>query len=157
MNIEATSMTVRWTKPADDGGGPITAYRVLILRGNTEIENRNITDFTTMQLDIGDLTRSTNYTIKLFARNYVFEGKATEKKTQTKFEGRIICKNLAIAVYSLVVIRSKVSSFYDVWLSVFRRPYRCFSITLKVIYPCPIARNFSPVIDYELKFVKIRF
>ena len=109
MDIEATSITVRWTKPADDGGSPITAYRVLILRGNTEIENRNITDFTTMQLDIGDLTRSTNYTIKLFARNYVFEGKAAEKNIQTKFEGRIICKDLVIAGYSLVVIRFKHS------------------------------------------------
>ena len=111
MAIEATSITVRWTKPADDGGSPITAYRVLILRGNTEIENTNITDFTAMQQDIGSLTRSTNYTIKLFARNCVFEGKATEKKIQTKFEGRMICKNLVITVYFLVVIRFKVSSF----------------------------------------------
>ena len=104
MDIEATSITVRWTKPADDGGSPITAYRVLILRGNTEIENSNITDFTTMQLDIGGLTRSTNYTVKFFARNYVFEGKAAEKKIQTKFEGRIICKDFVIPGYSLVVI-----------------------------------------------------
>ena len=111
LDIKATSITVRWTKPADDGGNPITAYRVLILRGNTEIENRNITDFTTMQLDIGCLTRSTNYTVKFFARNYVFEGKAAEKKIQTKFEGRIICKDLVIPGYSLVVIRFKVSSF----------------------------------------------
>ena len=111
MAIEATSITVRWTKPADDGGSPITAYRVLILRGNTEIENRNITDFTTMQLDIGGLTRSTNYTAKFFARNYVFEGKADEKKIETKFEGRIICKDLVIPGYSLVVIRFKVSPF----------------------------------------------
>lgn len=111
MTIEATSITVRWTKPADDGGSPITAYRMLILRGNTEIENTNITDFTAMQQDIGSLTRSTNYTVKLFARNCVFEGKATEKKIQTKFEGRMICKNLVITVYSLVVMRFKVSSF----------------------------------------------
>ena len=91
VKTEATSLTIRWTKPADDGGSPITAYRVLILRGNTEIENRNITDLTAMQLDIGGLTKSTNYTIKLFARNYVFEGKATERKIQTKYEGMKIC------------------------------------------------------------------
>ena len=41
--------------------------------------------------------------------------------------------------------------------TVFRRPYRCFWIDLKVIYPCLIATRFSPVIDYELKFVKIQF
>ena len=91
VDIEATSVTVYWTKPADDGGSPITAYRVLILLGNTEITNRNITDLTAMQVDIGDLTKSTNYTIKLFARNYVFEGNAAERKIQTKYEGMKIC------------------------------------------------------------------
>ena len=99
VDIEATSITVRWTKPANDGGSPITAYKALILRGNTEIKNRNITDLTTMQLDIGGLTKSTNYTIKLFARNYVFEGKATERKIQTKYEGMKICTKNALRVH----------------------------------------------------------
>ena len=99
VDIEATSITVNWTKPADDGGSPITAYRVLILRGNTEIENSNITDLTALQRDIGDLTKSTNYTIKLFARNYVFEGKATERKIQTKYEGMKICTKNALRVH----------------------------------------------------------
>ena len=88
VDIEATSITVNWAKPADDGGSPITAYRVLILQGNTEIENRNITDLTAMQLNIGGLNKSTNYTIKLFARNYVFEGNAAERKIQTKYQGK---------------------------------------------------------------------
>ena len=91
MKIEATSITIRWTRPADDGGSPITAYRILILRGNTKIENKNITDMTVKRQDIGSLNKSTNYTIKLFARNYVFEGKATERKIQTKYEGMKIC------------------------------------------------------------------
>ena len=91
VKIEATSITVRWTKPADDGGSPVTAYRVLILRGNTEIENENITDTSVKHQDIGGLNKSTNYAIKLFARNYVFEGKATETKIQTKYEGTKIC------------------------------------------------------------------
>ena len=98
VDIEATSITVNWTKPADDGGSPITAYRVLILRGNAEIDNRNITDLTAMQLDMGDLTKSTNYTIKLFARNYVFEGNAAERKIQTKYEGMKICTKNALRV-----------------------------------------------------------
>ena len=100
MDIEATLITVRWTKPANDGGSPITAYKALILRGNTEIKNRNITDLTTMQLDIGGLTKSTNYTIKLFARNYVFEGKATERKIQTKDQGMKICTKNALRVHN---------------------------------------------------------
>ena len=91
MKIEATSITVWWTKPADDGGSPITAYRVLILRDNTEIENRNITDMSVKHQFIGSLNKSTNYTIKVFARNDVFEGKATERKIQTKYEGMEIC------------------------------------------------------------------
>ena len=99
MDIEATSIKVNWTKPTNDGGSPITAYRVLILRGNTEIENRNITDLTAMQLDIGGLTKSTNYSIKLFARNYVFEGNAAERKIQTKYEGMKICTKNALRVH----------------------------------------------------------
>ena len=99
VDIEATSITVNWTKPADDGGSPITAYRVLILRGNTEIESRNITDLTAMQLNIGGLTKSTNYSIKLFARNYVFEGNAAERKIQTKYEGMKICTKDTLRVH----------------------------------------------------------
>ena len=91
LKIEATSITVTWTKPADDGGSPITGYRVLILRGNTTIENKNITDMSVKHQDIESLNKSTNYTVKLFARNYVFEGKGTERKIQTKYEGMKIC------------------------------------------------------------------
>ena len=91
MDIEATSIRVSWTKPVDDGGSPITAYRVLILQGNTEIQNRNITDLSVKLLYIGGLTKSTAYSIKMFARNYVFEGNATESKIQTKFEGAKTC------------------------------------------------------------------
>ena len=87
VDIEATSINVSWTKPANNGGLPITAYRVLILRGNTEIQNRNFTDLLVKHLYIGGLNKTTKYTIKLFARNYVFEGKATERKIQTKYEG----------------------------------------------------------------------
>ena len=101
VKIEATSITVRWTKASDDGGSPITAYRVLILRGNTEIENKNITDMSVKHQVIGSLNKSTNYTVKLLARNYVFEGKATEMKIQTKYEGMKICTKNAYGLYSV--------------------------------------------------------
>ena len=52
-----------------------------------------------MQLDIGGLTKSTNYTIKLFARNYVFEGNAAERKIQTKYEGMKVCTKNALRVH----------------------------------------------------------
>ena len=41
--------------------------------------------------------------------------------------------------------------------TVSRRPYPCLSVALKWFYPCMIARKFSPVIDYELKFFKMQF
>ena len=101
VKTEATSITVRWTKPAVDGGSPITAYRVLILRGSTKIENKNITDMSVKHQDFGSLNKSTNYTVKLLARNYVFEGKATERKIQTKYEGMKICTKSAYELYSV--------------------------------------------------------
>ena len=99
METKATSLTISWTKPADEGGSPITAYRVLILRGNTTIENKNITDMSVKHQGVGSLNKSTNYTIKLFARNYVFEGKATERKIQTKYEGMKICTKNALKMH----------------------------------------------------------
>ncbi|XP_078381393.1 neural cell adhesion molecule 1-like [Oculina patagonica] len=86
-DIQATSLTVKWTAPADDGGCPITAYRVVILKGGTEIKNENVTDPGTTSLSVGGLYRHTNYTVKVFARNAVFEGHAGEKAVKTKYEG----------------------------------------------------------------------
>ena len=87
LDIQATSLTVKWTAPVDDGGSPITAYRVVILHGSTEIKNENITDPAVIHLSVGGLERDTTYTVKVFARNAVFEGPAAEKKVRTKYEG----------------------------------------------------------------------
>ena len=59
----------------------------------------NITDTSVKHQDIGGLNKNTNYTIMLFARNYVFEGKATERKIQTKYEGMKICNNNALRMH----------------------------------------------------------
>ncbi len=87
-DIQANSLTVKWTAPADDGGSPITAYRVVIQNGSTEIKNENVTDPGTTSLFVGGLTSDTEYTVKLFARNAVFEGPAGEKAVKTKSEGK---------------------------------------------------------------------
>ena len=87
LDIQATSLTLKWTAPVDDGGSPITAYRVAILKGSTGIKNVNITDPTIIHLSVGGLERNTTYTVKVFARNTVFEGPAAEKEVRTKYEG----------------------------------------------------------------------
>ena len=78
---------MKWTAPADDGGSPITAFRVVILKTGTEIISEIITDPSTTGLSVGGLEMDTEYSVKVFARNAVFEGPAGEKKVKTKYEG----------------------------------------------------------------------
>ena len=80
---------MKWTAPADDGGSPITAYRVVILKTGTEIKNENITDPGSTSLTVGDLERDTEYSIKVFSRNDIFEGPAAQKTIRTKIEGKM--------------------------------------------------------------------
>ena len=61
-----------------------------------KIRNENTTE---LWIVIGGLTKSTNYTIKLFARNDVFEGTATERKIKTKYVGENICTKNAPRVH----------------------------------------------------------
>ncbi|XP_022793324.1 cell adhesion molecule-related/down-regulated by oncogenes-like isoform X2 [Stylophora pistillata] len=86
-DVQASSLAVRWTAPADDGGSPITAYRVIILKGDTKKGSVNITGFPKTNHTFKGLERDTNYTVKVFARNSVFEGDAVVKTLKTKFEG----------------------------------------------------------------------
>ena len=88
-DIQATSLTVKWTAPADDGGSPITAYRVVILKDSTKIKNVNITDPGITSLPVGDLDRDTKYNVKVFARNAVFEGAPEQKTIRTNAIGKI--------------------------------------------------------------------
>ena len=85
--IQATFMTIRWTAPADDGGSPITGYRLILLKGETEVEKDDITDPGTTTHSFRSLEKDTNYTVKLFSRNFVFEGDPTVRTIKTKFEG----------------------------------------------------------------------
>ncbi|CAH3158669.1 unnamed protein product [Pocillopora meandrina] len=85
--IQATFITIRWTAPADDGGSPITGYRLILQKGETEIEKDEITDPGTTSYSFRGLEKNTNYTVKLFSRNFVFEGDPTVWTIKTKFEG----------------------------------------------------------------------
>ena len=84
MNIRATSVTVKWTAPADDGGSPVTGYRVVIIQGGTAIRNETTT---AREMEVGGLIKSTNYTLKVYARNKAFYGEATQNIFKTKYEG----------------------------------------------------------------------
>ena len=87
-DIQATSLKVKWTAPADDGGSPITAYRVVILQGGKVIKNENVANPFVREKFIRDLEKNTNYTVKVFARNYKFEGDVGQKIIKTKYEGK---------------------------------------------------------------------
>ena len=63
---------------------------MVIQKGGTEIKNVNITDPLITSLSVGGLERNTEYTVKVFARNAVFEGSAVEKVVKTKYEGNEI-------------------------------------------------------------------
>ena len=57
----------------------------------------------------------------------------------------------------LLIMCSKTHMILRCFDTVFQRPYRYFSISLKVVFPCPIAIKLSPVTGYGLKFVKMWF
>ena len=86
-DIQATFITIQWTAPADDGGSPITGYRLILQKGETEIEKDNITDPGMTTYSFRGLEKNTNYTVKLFSRNSVFEGDPTVRRIRTIFEG----------------------------------------------------------------------
>ena len=89
---------MKWTPPVYDGGSPITAYRVVILNKGTEVKNQNVTDPGTTSLLVAGLERDTEYSVKVFARNAVFEGEAAQKTIRTKIEGELI----VLYVYSSI-------------------------------------------------------
>ena len=96
---------MKWTAPADDGGSPITAYRVVILKTGTEIKNKNITDPGTTSLSLGSLERDTEYNVNVFARNAIFEGSAGEKTVRTtcNYEGKgLMSPNVACCLLAVI-------------------------------------------------------
>ena len=60
---------------------------MILLKGETEIKKDNITDPGMTHYSFRKLERDTNYTVKLFSRNFVFEGDPTVGTIKTKFEG----------------------------------------------------------------------
>ena len=101
--IQATVITIRWTAPADDGGSPITGYRLILQKGETEIKIDSITDPVTTTHSFRGLKKNTNYTVKLFSRNFVFEGDPIVWNTKTKFEGEESQSHIVIGHFTPII------------------------------------------------------
>ena len=61
---------------------------MILQKDGTEIEKKNITDPGTTTYSFPGLQKDTNYTVKLFSRNFVFEGDPTVWNIKTNFEGK---------------------------------------------------------------------
>ena len=94
IDVQATSMTVNWTAPADNGGSPITAYRVVLLQQDTEIDEKNVTDPVTKTCVFAGLRKGTIYSLKVSARNFVFEGPFSQTTVQTKPQGKRVVNQI---------------------------------------------------------------
>ena len=60
---------------------------MILQKGETEIEKDDITDPGKTTYSFRGLEKNTNYTVKLFSRNFVFEGDPIVRTMKTKFEG----------------------------------------------------------------------
>ena len=60
---------------------------MVLQKGETQIKKNNIADPGTTTYSFRGLEKNTNYTVKLFSRNFVFEGDPTLWNFKTKFEG----------------------------------------------------------------------
>ena len=87
-------MTVKWTVPADNGGSPITAYRVVLSQRDKEIDEKNVTDPVTKTCVFAGLRKSSIYTLRVSARNFVFEGPFSQTTVQTKPEGKRVVNQI---------------------------------------------------------------
>ena len=60
---------------------------MILQKGETELEKDAITNPGKTSYSFRGLEKNTNYTVKLFSRNFVFEGDPTVWNIKTKFEG----------------------------------------------------------------------
>ena len=76
---------MRWTAPANNGGRPVTGYRVRVLQGHTVVKGITIGDV--RKLDLGELKIGTKYILEVYARNVAGEGAPGTKTVTTKYQG----------------------------------------------------------------------
>ena len=76
---------MRWIAPADDGGRPVTGYRVRVLQGPTVAKGKTLGDV--RKLDLGELKLGTKYILEVYGRNVAGEGAPGTKTVTTKDQG----------------------------------------------------------------------
>ncbi|XP_068685587.1 fibroblast growth factor receptor 3-like [Montipora foliosa] len=86
-DIQVESLWVKWTPPIDNGGSNITGYRVIVLQDGKVIIYRTTTSDKLQYFVDKGLTKSTIYTLRVYALNKVFEGMPDEKNLMTKYQG----------------------------------------------------------------------
>ena len=87
-DIGATSLTVRWSAPADDGGRPVTGYRVVLrLQESSEVEKELTVGEQERHADVGGLEKSTRYKVEVSAINVAGEGLPGTEEVTTKNKG----------------------------------------------------------------------
>ena len=60
---------------------------MVILQGGKVIKNENV-NTSVKEKFIGGLDKNTSYTVKVYSRNFVFEGDAAQKIIKTNYEGK---------------------------------------------------------------------
>ena len=85
-------MTVTWLPPIYDGGSNVTGYLVQVINSTHGILIRNFTaPHFARKLEISNLKKNTDYTVRVTARNKVSFGTAAEILAKTKFVGGYYC------------------------------------------------------------------
>ena len=76
MNISATSMSLSWERPLDDGGTPITNY-IITYHSNAEDHMTINTDIVQFTIQLNDLAPFTAYQLQVSAENFIGIGPAS--------------------------------------------------------------------------------
>ncbi|XP_031574441.1 neural cell adhesion molecule 2-like [Actinia tenebrosa] len=82
QDIQASSVTVRWAKPGYDGGSPVIDYKVQINTNPPQEHNTSNTEH-----ELTGLTKNTRYEVRVYTRNAVGYGNASNLIFTTKKRG----------------------------------------------------------------------
>jgi titin len=92
-DVSTDKMTVSWDPPVDDGGAPVTQYRLQWKKDGEDWQGKGqlveAGEAGGRQFELGDLQANTAYNVKVAAMNEAGEGPSSEALSQ-KTEGRVI-------------------------------------------------------------------